>query len=92
MLDEPFSGVDPISVEDLQREILRLKRDRGIAILLTDHNVRETLAVTDRSYIIDQGRKLRSGTPAELIRDPLVRRTYLGSTFKGDEFDTAPEA
>ena len=87
MLDEPFSGVDPISVEDLQREIMRLKRERGIAILLTDHNVRETLAVTDRSYIIDQGRELRSGTPAELIRDPLVRRTYLGSTFKVDEFD-----
>ena len=87
MLDEPFSGVDPISVEDLQREIRRLKGERGIAILLTDHNVRETLAVTDRSYIIDQGRELRSGTPAELIRDPLVRRTYLGSTFKGDEFD-----
>ncbi|MCP4249338.1 MAG: LPS export ABC transporter ATP-binding protein [bacterium] len=92
MLDEPFSGVDPISVEDLQREILRLKRDRGIAILLTDHNVRETLAVTDRSYIIDQGRELRSGTPAELVRDPLVRRTYLGSTFKGDEFDAPPVA
>jgi len=90
MLDEPFSGVDPISVEDLQREILHLKRDRGIAILLTDHNVRETLAVTDRSYIIDQGRELRSGTPAELIRDDLVRRTYLGSTFKGNEFDRPP--
>lgn len=87
MLDEPFSGVDPISVEDLQREIRRLKQEHGIAILLTDHNVRETLAVTDRSYIIDQGRELRSGTPADLIRDPLVRRTYLGSTFKGDEFD-----
>ena len=87
MLDEPFSGVDPISVEDLQREILHLKRDRGIALLLTDHNVRETLAVTDRSYIIDQGRELRSGTPSELVRDDLVRRTYLGSTFKGDEFD-----
>ena len=54
MLDEPFSGVDPIAVEELQREILRLKQDRGIAILLTDHNVRETLAVTDRSYIIDE--------------------------------------
>ncbi len=88
MLDEPFSGVDPISVEDLQREILHLKRDRGIAILLTDHNVRETLAVTDRSYIIDQGKELRSGTPGELVRDELVRRTYLGSTFKGDEFDS----
>ena len=87
MLDEPFSGVDPISVEDLQREIRHLKQDRGIAILLTDHNVRETLAVTERSYIIDQGRELRSGTPGELVRDELVRRTYLGSTFRGDEFD-----
>ncbi len=87
MLDEPFSGVDPIAVEDLQREILHLKRDRKIAILLTDHNVRETLAVTDRSYIIDQGKELRSGSPRELINDPLVRRTYLGATFRGDEFD-----
>lgn len=95
MLDEPFSGVDPIAVEELQTEILRLRKDEGIAILLTDHNVRETLEVTDRSYIIDQGRELRSGTPAELVRDPVVRRTYLGSTFSGDEFDdsaTAPAA
>jgi lipopolysaccharide export system ATP-binding protein len=90
MLDEPFSGVDPIAVEDLQREILHLKRDRGIAILLTDHNVRETLAVTDRSYIIDEGKELRSGRPRDLINDPLVRRTYLGGTFKGDEFDARP--
>jgi len=87
LLDEPFSGVDPIAVGDLQREILHLKRDLGIAILLTDHNVRETLAVTDRSYIIADGKELRSGTPQELIRDDLVRRTYLGSTFRGDEFD-----
>lgn len=87
MLDEPFSGVDPISVEDLQREILRLKRNHGIAILLTDHNVRETLAVTDRSYIIDEGKELCAGSPGELVRDPRVRRTYLGSTFRGDEFD-----
>jgi lipopolysaccharide export system ATP-binding protein len=87
MLDEPFSGVDPIAVEELQSEILRLRDQDGIAILLTDHNVRETLEVTDRSYIIDQGRELRSGSPADLIRDPLVRTTYLGSTFQGDEFD-----
>jgi lipopolysaccharide export system ATP-binding protein len=87
LLDEPFSGVDPIAVQDLQREILHLKRDRGIAILLTDHNVRETLSVTDRSYIIDEGKVLRDGTPRELINDPLVRRAYLGSTFRGDEFD-----
>ncbi len=87
MLDEPFSGVDPIAVEQLQTEILRLREEAGIAILLTDHNVRETLAVTDRSYIIDDGKELRSGSPAELVRDPLVRKTYLGSTFQGDEFD-----
>jgi lipopolysaccharide export system ATP-binding protein len=88
LLDEPFSGVDPIAVEDLQREILVL-RDRGISILLTDHNVRETLNVTDRSYIIDNGRVLREGPPRELINDQLVRKTYLGHTFKGDEFDAA---
>ena len=88
LLDEPFSGVDPIAVEDLEREILVL-RDRGISILLTDHNVRETLNVTDRSYIIDKGRVLREGPPRELINDQLVRKTYLGHTFKGDEFDAA---
>ncbi len=88
MLDEPFSGVDPIAVEELQTEIMRLREEAGIAILLTDHNVRETLAVTDRSYIISDGKELRSGPPAVLIRDPLVRKTYLGSTFQGDEFDS----
>jgi len=86
LLDEPFSGVDPIAVEDLLREIRGLK-DRGISILLTDHNVRETLSVTDRSYIIDSGKVLREGTPKALINDDLVRRTYLGRTFRGDEFD-----
>ncbi len=88
MLDEPFSGVDPKAVEDLQREILHLKRDCGIAILLTDHNVRETLRVTDRSYIINEGKKLAEGTPQEIVRNELVRKTYLGSSFRGDEFDT----
>ena len=88
LLDEPFSGVDPIAVEDLQREIRGLK-DGGISILLTDHNVRETLSVTDRSYIIDSGKVLREGPPKQLINDELVRRTYLGSTFRGDEFDQA---
>ena len=87
MLDEPFSGVDPKAVEDLQREILHLKRDRGIAILLTDHNVRETLRVTDRSYIIHEGKRLAEGSPREIVRDPLVRKAYLGSSFRGDEFD-----
>jgi lipopolysaccharide export system ATP-binding protein len=87
MLDEPFSGVDPKAVEDLQVEILRLKRDRGIAVLLTDHNVRETLRVTDRSYIINEGHKLAEGSPREIIRDERVRSIYLGSSFRGDEFD-----
>ncbi len=87
MLDEPFSGVDPVAVEDLQREILRLRNERGIAILLTDHNVRETLRVTDRSYIINEGTMLAEGTPQQLVRDEMVRKTYLGSSFRGDEFD-----
>ena len=86
LLDEPFSGVDPIAVESLQHEIRSL-RDQGISVLLTDHNVRETLSVTDRSYIIFDGRVLRDGTPRELVNDPLVRKTYLGSRFSGNEFD-----
>lgn len=87
LLDEPFSGVDPKAVEDLQREILHLKHDRSIAILLTDHNVRETLRVTDRSYIIHDGRMLAEGSPADIVRSELVRKTYLGSSFREDEFD-----
>ncbi len=86
LLDEPFSGVDPISVQDLQKEIRQL-RVRGISILLTDHNVRETLSVTDRSYIMDSGKVLREGTPKDLVNDELVRKTYLGRTFRGDEFN-----
>ncbi len=85
LLDEPFSGVDPIAVEGLRREIVRL-RETGIAILLTDHNVHETLKVTDRSYVIHEGQVICSGKPAELINDPRVRETYLGNTFRGDEF------
>jgi lipopolysaccharide export system ATP-binding protein len=85
LLDEPFSGVDPIAVEGLRAEILRL-RESGIAILLTDHNVHETLRTTDRSYVIHEGKVICSGTPAELINDPRVRETYLGNTFRGDEF------
>jgi len=87
MLDEPFSGVDPKAVEDLQHEILRLKNERGIAILLTDHNVRETLRVTDRSYIINEGHKLAEGAPRDIVRNETVRAAYLGSSFRGDEFD-----
>ncbi|MCB9851833.1 MAG: LPS export ABC transporter ATP-binding protein [Phycisphaerales bacterium] len=87
LLDEPFSGVDPIAVQDLQKEIKHLRGDLGISILLTDHNVRQTLEVTDRSYIIHEGQVLKEGTPRELINDPIVRDAYLGSTFRGDEFD-----
>ncbi len=87
LLDEPFSGVDPIAVEGLQQEISRLRTEHGIAILLTDHNVRETLSVTDRSYIIHEGQVVAEGAPRDLINDPKVRRIYLGSTFRGDEFD-----
>ena len=86
LLDEPFSGVDPIAVEELQHEIRGLK-DRGISILLTDHNVRETLTVTDRSYIMDGGKILCQGAPRDLINDDVVRKSYLGHTFRGDEFD-----
>jgi lipopolysaccharide export system ATP-binding protein len=87
LLDEPFSGVDPIAVEGLQREITRLRSEHGIAILLTDHNVRETLSVTDRSYIIHEGQVIAEGAPRDLINDSKVRRIYLGNTFRGDEFD-----
>jgi lipopolysaccharide export system ATP-binding protein len=86
LLDEPFSGVDPKAVEELRGEILRLRSD-GIAILLTDHNVHETLKVTDRSYVIHLGQVVSAGTPHELVNDPRVRETYLGNTFKGDEFE-----
>jgi lipopolysaccharide export system ATP-binding protein len=86
MLDEPFSGVDPLQVEDLQK-IVRGLRDSGIGILMTDHNVREILEVTDRSYIINSGEVLAHGAPRELIKDERVRRAYLGNTFRGDEYD-----
>jgi lipopolysaccharide export system ATP-binding protein len=81
LLDEPFAGVDPISVADIQDIVSRL-RDRNIGILITDHNVRETLAITDRAYIMREGRVLTSGTPDELYNDPLVRQYYLGSQFQ----------
>ncbi len=89
LLDEPFSGVDPLAVENLQSEIRRLT-DLGIAILITDHNVQQTLRVCDRAYIINEGHVLREGTPRELINDQVVRNSYLGSLFKGDEFDDLP--
>ena len=90
LMDEPFSGVDPIAVEDLQAEIRSLA-SQGIAFLITDHNVQQTLRVCDRAYIIDSGRRFAEGTPRELINDELVRRVYLGSLFRGDEFDDLPE-
>ncbi|MDI6787819.1 MAG: ATP-binding cassette domain-containing protein, partial [Planctomycetota bacterium] len=80
LLDEPFSGVDPISVAEIQDIIRRLK-GKGISILLTDHNVRETLAVTDRSYIIDEGQILCSGTPSEIMSNPIAKKKYLGEGF-----------
>ena len=80
LLDEPFSGIDPIQVLELQRIIFDLKRS-GIGILVTDHNVSATLVVTDRAYIIDQGRIFRAGSPEALARDPEVRRVYLGESF-----------
>lgn len=83
LLDEPFSGIDPIAVLDLQEIIFSLKRS-GIGILITDHNVRETLLVTDRAYIINEGRIFRTGTPRELGRDPDVKRIYLGEKFSMD--------
>ena len=80
LLDEPFSGIDPIQVLELQKIIFDLKNS-GIGVLVTDHNVEKTLAVTDRAYIINEGRIFRSGTPDELGNDPDVRRVYLGENF-----------
>ncbi|MGH9343185.1 MAG: LPS export ABC transporter ATP-binding protein [Terriglobia bacterium] len=81
LLDEPFAGIDPLAVLDIQRIILQLKSS-GIGVLLTDHNVRETLQVTDRAYIISSGRIFRSGTPEELGNDNEVKKVYLGDNFR----------
>ena len=86
LLDEPFSGVDPIAVEELQAEIRHLVVS-GVSILITDHNVERTLEVADKAYIIDHGKVIGQGSPREIIQNELVRKSYLGSTFKGDEFD-----
>jgi len=80
LLDEPFSGIDPLTVKDLQEIIRELSRS-GIGVLITDHNVRETLSVTDRAYILRNGRIFRKGRPEELSNDPEVRRVYLGEGF-----------
>jgi lipopolysaccharide export system ATP-binding protein len=84
LLDEPFAGIDPIAVIDLQKIIAHL-RDRRIGVLITDHNVRETLKITDRAYILREGVVFRSGTPMDLASDEEVRRVYLGESFQLDE-------
>jgi len=81
MLDEPFSGVDPIAVADVQQIVERLRKD-GLGILITDHNVRETLAIVDRAYLIFEGRVETHGTKEFLVNDPVARRVYLGEGFR----------
>jgi lipopolysaccharide export system ATP-binding protein len=83
LLDEPFAGIDPIAVTDIQDIIFHL-RERGIGVLITDHNVRETLKITDRAYIVNEGEIFRSGTPSELAADEEVKRIYLGTDFRLD--------
>ena len=80
MLDEPFAGVDPLAVNDIQ-DIVRRLRDQGLGIIITDHNVRETLSVVDRAYLVYNGRLLKEGTSSELVNDPEVRAKYLGEDF-----------
>jgi len=82
LFDEPFAGVDPISVGEVQRVVRHLKEDRGIGILVTDHNVRETLGMCDHAAILDRGRVLTRGTPDEILADPAVREAYLGEEFR----------
>ncbi len=86
LLDEPFAAVDPHTVEDVQLEVRKLA-DSGIAVLVTDHAVHQTLHICDRAYIIDSGKNLRDGDPKTIINDELVKKHYLASTFRGDEFD-----
>jgi len=81
LLDEPFAGVDPIAVEDIQSIVARLADERGIGVLITDHNVHETLAITDRTYLMFEGKIIKSGTAEELADDDVVRRVYLGQNF-----------
>jgi lipopolysaccharide export system ATP-binding protein len=81
LLDEPFAGIDPIAVNDIQEIIAYLSRQKGLGILITDHNVRETLGITDRAYIIHQGRVLLEGTAQEIAGDPTARKFYLGENF-----------
>jgi lipopolysaccharide export system ATP-binding protein len=81
LLDEPFAGVDPVAVEDIQKIVAHLKK-RNIGILITDHNVQETLAITDRTYLMFEGKILKTGIPEELAQDEMVRKVYLGQNFE----------
>ena len=81
LLDEPFAGIDPIAVMDIQKIVSRLKA-RGIGVLITDHNVRETLEITDRAYIINEGTILEAGTPSEISQSEKARQIYLGENFR----------
>ena len=81
LLDEPFAGVDPIAVEDIQKVVAKLKT-KNIGVLITDHNANETLSITDRAYLVFEGQLLKAGTPEELASDPIVRSHYLGSNFE----------
>jgi lipopolysaccharide export system ATP-binding protein len=81
LLDEPFAGVDPIAVEDIQNIVYKLK-EKNIGILITDHNVHETLAITNEAYLLLEGKVFKSGTPKELADDEVVRKVYLGTNFE----------
>ena len=82
MLDEPFAGIDPIAVEDIQRIVRELRDRDGLAILITDHSVRETLTITDRAFLIHDGRVILEGASDELVNDPIARKHYLGEDFR----------
>lgn len=86
LLDEPFAGIDPIAVEDIMRIIHKLK-NKGIGVLITDHNVHETLSITDRAYILIDGNIYTSGTADEIAQNPEVRKRYLGESFKLERYD-----
>ena len=86
LLDEPFSGIDPIAVEDIQKIIKTLKK-QGIGVLITDHNVRETLDITDRAYLLYEGKILKEGTAKDLISDKDAQRLYLGNTFSENNYE-----
>ncbi len=81
LLDEPFAGVDPLAVEDIQRIVAHLKK-KNIGILITDHNVQETLAITDKTYLMFEGSILKAGAPKDLVKDEMVRKVYLGKNFE----------